>query len=64
MRLALQGAHLDHAIVLASGFNEQRTTLAQASGKLVDLPNHGDISVAFGGDYRHEAGALPACRRG
>lgn len=43
---------------VSTGSNEQRTTLAQASGKLVDLPNHGDISVAFGGDYRHEAGAF------
>ena len=43
---------------VSTGSNEQRTTLAQASGKLVDLPNHGDISVAFGGDYRHESGAF------
>jgi len=43
---------------VSTGSNEQRTTLAQAAGKLVDLPNHGDISVAFGGDYRHEAGAF------
>jgi iron complex outermembrane recepter protein len=42
---------------ISSGFNEQRTTLAQASGKLMDIGEHGDISVAFGGDYRHEAGA-------
>ena len=39
-----------------AGFNEQRTTLAKASGKVIDLPNHGDISLAFGGDYRHEQG--------
>ncbi|HEY5947429.1 MAG TPA: TonB-dependent receptor [Kofleriaceae bacterium] len=43
---------------VSTGSNEQRTTLAQAHGKLVDLPNHGDISAAFGGDYRHEAGAF------
>jgi outer membrane receptor protein involved in Fe transport len=43
---------------ISSGFNEQRTALAQAHGKLVDLPNHGDISLAFGGDYRREAGAF------
>jgi outer membrane receptor protein involved in Fe transport len=39
-----------------SGFNEQHTALATASGKLVDLPNHGDISLAIGGDYRFEKG--------
>jgi outer membrane receptor protein involved in Fe transport len=43
---------------VSQGTNEQRTTLAQAHGKVVDLPNHGDISVAFGGDYRHEAGSF------
>jgi outer membrane receptor protein involved in Fe transport len=40
----------------AQGFNEQRTTMAMAHGKIMDLPNHGDISMAVGGDYRHEAG--------
>jgi iron complex outermembrane receptor protein len=39
-----------------SGFNEQHTALATASGKLIDLPNHGDISLAIGGDYRFERG--------
>ncbi len=39
-----------------SGFNEQHTTLLTASGKLLDLPNHGDISLAIGGDYRFERG--------
>ncbi|HMG22528.1 MAG TPA: TonB-dependent receptor, partial [Kofleriaceae bacterium] len=39
-----------------SGFNEQHTALATVSGKLVDLPNHGDISVALGADYRFEKG--------
>jgi outer membrane receptor protein involved in Fe transport len=43
-----------------SGFNEQHTALATASGKLVDLPNHGDISLAVGADYRFErAGFQP-----
>ncbi|HEY6180168.1 MAG TPA: TonB-dependent receptor, partial [Kofleriaceae bacterium] len=43
-----------------SGFNEQHSALATASGKLVDLPNHGDISIAVGGDYRFErAGFQP-----
>jgi hypothetical protein len=39
-----------------SGFNEQHTAQATASGKLVDLPNHGDISLAVGADYRFERG--------
>ena len=41
-----------------TGFNEQRSTTAQAHGKLVDLPNHGDISMAVGADYRHEQGGF------
>jgi len=41
-----------------SGFNEQHTALATASGKLIDLPNHGDISVALGTDYRFERGGF------
>ena len=40
-----------------AGTNEQHTALATLSGKLVDLPNHGDISVAIGGDYRFEKGS-------
>ncbi len=43
---------------IQSGFNEQHTALAQAHGKIVDLPNHGDISFAIGGDYRHEQGGV------
>ena len=39
-----------------SGFSDQHTALMTASGKLVDLPNHGDISLAVGGDYRFEKG--------
>jgi outer membrane receptor protein involved in Fe transport len=43
-----------------SGFNEQHTALATMSGKLLDLPNHGDVSLAVGGDYRFErAGFQP-----
>ncbi|MBC7975361.1 MAG: TonB-dependent receptor [Myxococcales bacterium] len=38
------------------GFNEQQTVLAQAHGPLVKLPNNGDLSIAFGGDFRKEAG--------
>jgi outer membrane receptor protein involved in Fe transport len=40
-----------------SGINEQHTAQATASGKLIDLPNHGDVSLAVGADYRHEQGA-------
>jgi outer membrane receptor protein involved in Fe transport len=43
---------------IASGFNEQHNALVQAHGKIVDLPNNGDISMAIGGDYRHEQGGL------
>jgi outer membrane receptor protein involved in Fe transport len=38
------------------GFNEQQTVLAQAHGPLLTLPNNGDLSIAFGGDFRNEAG--------
>ena len=43
---------------IQSGFNEQHTALAQTHGKIVDLPNHGDISFAAGADYRHEQGGV------
>lgn len=43
---------------VSSGFNDQRTTIAQISGQLVKLPNGGDISLAIGGDYRHEQGGF------
>ena len=41
-----------------AGFNEQHTALVTTSGKLVDLPNHGDVSLALGGDYRFERGGF------
>ena len=41
-----------------SGFNEQHTALATTSGKLLDLPNHGDVSLAIGADYRFERGGF------
>jgi len=41
---------------VSGGYNEQQIALAQAHGKLVDLPNHGDISMAVGTDYRVESG--------
>ena len=43
---------------VSTGFNDQKTALAQASGRLAKLPNGGDISLAFGGDYRREAGGF------
>ncbi|HEX3758845.1 MAG TPA: TonB-dependent receptor [Kofleriaceae bacterium] len=41
-----------------AGFNEQHTALATTSGKLLDLPNHGDVSLALGADYRFERGGF------
>jgi iron complex outermembrane recepter protein len=38
------------------GNNSMNTTLATASGHVADLPNHGDISLSLGGDYRFELG--------
>jgi len=40
-----------------SGLNEQHVTQATLAGRLVELPNHGDISLAIGGDYRFEKGS-------
>jgi len=40
-----------------NGFNDQQTVLAQSHGQLTKLPNNGDLSLAFGGDFRKEAGA-------
>jgi outer membrane receptor protein involved in Fe transport len=41
---------------VSGGFNQQQIALAQGHGKLMDLPNHGDISMAVGTDYRIESG--------
>ncbi|HWU87854.1 MAG TPA: TonB-dependent receptor [Kofleriaceae bacterium] len=41
-----------------TGFNDQKTALAQAGGRLAKLPNNGDISLAVGADYRREAGGF------
>jgi outer membrane receptor protein involved in Fe transport len=41
---------------VSSGFNDQKTALAQASGRIAKLPNGGDISLALGADYRQESG--------
>ncbi|ACY15811.1 TonB-dependent receptor plug domain-containing protein [Haliangium ochraceum] len=40
-----------------SGFNEQQMFMFSTAGKVVDLPNGGDISLAIGAEYRKEAGA-------
>ncbi|HEX8111852.1 MAG TPA: TonB-dependent receptor, partial [Kofleriaceae bacterium] len=60
----LHPGHIDQASInymtftgTQSGANEQHTALLTASGKIVDLPNHGDISLAVGGDYRFERGS-------
>jgi iron complex outermembrane recepter protein len=39
-----------------SGINSMGTLLASASGTIAELPNQGDISLSFGGDYRYEVG--------
>jgi iron complex outermembrane receptor protein len=38
------------------GTNTMGTLRATAGGRVVDLPNHGDISLSFGADYRYEVG--------
>ncbi|HEY0477303.1 MAG TPA: TonB-dependent receptor [Kofleriaceae bacterium] len=38
------------------GFNDQQTIMGQSHGRLATLPNNGDISLAFGGDFRKEGG--------
>ena len=43
---------------VSTGFNDQKMALAQASGRIVKLPNGGDISLAIGGDYRREEGGF------
>jgi outer membrane receptor protein involved in Fe transport len=60
----LDPGHVDPAAIkyltftgTQTGTNEQHTALITASGKLADLPNHGDISLAVGGDYRFERGS-------
>jgi len=41
-----------------SGYNDQRTVLAQTHGQLFKTPSGGDVSAAFGADYRYESGAF------
>jgi outer membrane receptor protein involved in Fe transport len=41
---------------VGDGANTMRTLLATTGGRLAELPNHGDISLSLGGDYRHELG--------
>ncbi len=41
---------------VSGGFNEQQIALAQGHGRLMELPNRGDISMAVGTDYRVESG--------
>jgi outer membrane receptor protein involved in Fe transport len=41
---------------VSNGFSQQQTMLGQANGRIATLPNNGDISLAFGGDFRKEAG--------
>jgi len=39
-----------------TGNDTMGTLLATASGRVAELPNHGDISLSLGGDYRSEVG--------
>jgi outer membrane receptor protein involved in Fe transport len=41
---------------IRDGFSDQKTALAQIEGRLLSLPDHGDVSIALGGDFRREAG--------
>jgi outer membrane receptor protein involved in Fe transport len=43
---------------VSTGFNDQKTALAQTAGRIAKLPNGGDISLAVGGDYRREEGGF------
>jgi len=43
---------------LSGGFNDQKTVLAQAHGRLAKTPWDGDIALAVGADYRKEAGGF------
>jgi len=39
-----------------AGTDSLNTLLATASGRVAELPHHGEISLALGGDYRSEVG--------
>lgn len=39
------------------GRDSMRTLLATTGGRIAELPNHGDISLSLGGDYRYEVGS-------
>ena len=41
---------------LGSGTDNIRTLLATTGGRIAELPNHGEISLSLGGDYRYELG--------
>jgi outer membrane receptor protein involved in Fe transport len=40
-----------------TGTNTLHTTLATAGGRVAELPNHGEIALSLGGDYRDEDGS-------
>ncbi|HEU4730917.1 MAG TPA: TonB-dependent receptor [Kofleriaceae bacterium] len=45
----------------ATGANSMNTLLVTAGGRVAELPDHGDISLSVGGDYRREVGTrVPA----
>jgi outer membrane receptor protein involved in Fe transport len=41
---------------VGEGSDTQRSVLVTAAGPITKLPNHGDISLSLGGDYRSETG--------
>src|SRR5262249_37287796 len=43
---------------VGNGTDTMHTTLATASGQIAELPDHGNLSLSLGGDYRSEDGDL------
>jgi iron complex outermembrane receptor protein len=43
---------------IATGTDSMSTYLATASGRIAELPDHGEISLSLGGDARYEVGEL------
>ncbi len=41
---------------VSSGYNTQKTLLAQTGGRVAKLPHGGDLGLAIGADYRQESG--------
>src|SRR5262249_31734720 len=39
-----------------NGIDSMHSTVASASGRIAELPHHGEISLSLGGEYRDEVG--------